>query len=99
MIHPLITETRSDKCLTCGSSRSIEIYDFFGNPIRYTALLDKYHMGQKDVFKSFKYPLYQARCKTCREVFQIEWIGNTRPIPITKSNITCKLFKMNFGSQ
>lgn len=80
MIVP-IYYTREDTCPLCNKEKSLEIYDKFNNPIRFSTILD---FGELERLKSKQ--LRYMRCKNCESEFEIDFTGQDRiPKALEKS--------------
>lgn len=54
---------RPDYCPYCDTERSVELYDRYDNPLRYTIFLDRFYNGkEKELIKDYVY----IRCRKCR---------------------------------
>lgn len=69
---------RPDQCPKC-KSQTIECYDYYGNPIGYHGIADKWMRGDK-IKIDHKYPIYDMKCKRCGQHYNIKWINNC-PLP------------------
>lgn len=68
-----------DYCKKC-KTKSIEIFDYFNNPMGYRSISNAYTQGipNKDLLN--KRAVYRMRCRRCGTVFQIRW-DNHYPVP------------------
>ena len=77
MIKPF-TYDREDTCSKCNSERSIEAYDYNGNPLKLSLSIDRgVPIKQKNI-------LY-LKCKNCKAEFFPNWITEY-PTPMTDSS-------------
>lgn len=73
---------RYDTCHNCNEPRSIECYDEYDEPIRYSILLDKYLKG-KDISEIINSRVFTImKCCKCGKVYCIDWTGDF-PRPLT----------------
>lgn len=82
-------------CSNCGKD-TIEIFDFFGNPVRYKAMI----LGKPESLEFLKdRNIYSMKCKNCGMEYKMEWKDDASyPIPIRENNLE-KLFKEVFISK
>lgn len=79
MIKPFI-RIRPDTCPRCGAERSVEAYDMYNNPIRFSYAIDR---GRDISDIRIKY----LECTRCRSQFPCNWVGKY-PRPLNQSNYT-----------
>ena len=85
-----------DYCKKC-KTRSIEIFDFFNNPMGYNAISNAYMQGIPNNGMLDKRAVYRMRCRRCATVFQIRW-DNHYPVPdLYPANKDYKQFVQEFN--
>ena len=64
---------RMDKCHRCGSE-SLELYDYFNNPMNYKEIINYYMEGSRmPKALNNKRDFYTIRCKKCGKTYPIIW--------------------------
>lgn len=86
---------RMDRCQNCGN-QTLEIYDYFNNPMGYKSIVDLFMSNQKMPLSLMnKRAFYTIRCKKCGKMYPIIWVGGF-PLPdFTPSHIS--EFVQSFG--
>lgn len=87
----IFQKIREDTCPDCMSERSLELYDRYNNPLRFSYLLDRNALQYIDNRK-----LSHFKCKKCGNVFHIKWTGDNRNIPRPLLAIKIRDFMANF---
>jgi len=77
MIDPI------DTCPNCRSHRSIELYEYFNDPVGYRKIADQYMAGAHCMEFNTRTPFYTFRCIKCGKAFPILW---DRGFPIPDAN-------------
>lgn len=87
----IFRQLREDTCPDCETERSLELYDRYNNPLRFSHLLDRNALCYLDNKK-----LSHFKCKKCGKVFHIKWTGDKRNIPRPLQDIRISDFMTNF---
>lgn len=90
-MQKIFQQIREDTCPECWSERSLELYDRYNNPLRFTHILDR---GALDCINNKK--LSHFKCKKCNKVFHIKWTGKNRNIPRPLQDIKIRDFMSIF---
>ena len=93
LIKPFTIE-REDYCIKCKTKKSIELYNIYDKPMRYSNLLD--YSNTIDLSSILdNSSLSYMRCKKCGTIYKIYWRGN-KPEPLD-SNIFYDNFLQNYS--
>lgn len=68
-----------DMCPKC-KNRTIEIFDYFNNPMGYSKLLDLWNKGKPITEIIDKRSIYKMRCRSCGTNYSIRYYGEI-PLP------------------
>lgn len=95
-MHQPIIFLRMDMCPRC-KNLSLEIYDYWNNPMGYRHIIDAYTNGETmPVGMLNKREFYTIRCKKCGQAFPIIWRDR---FPFAESNPMDKsIFRGKFKS-
>ena len=77
-----VSFSRPDLCPKC-NNQGIEIYDYFGHPLNYRHIIDRWMNGLSNNLDN-KYPIYIMKCKNCGCLYNIIW-NNDYPLPDFRS--------------
>lgn len=88
-MNNLMIKIREDTCLSCGSERSMELYDSKNKPVRFTFLLDS-NQTNRLINRELEY----FKCKHCGKEFRIDMTDPTIPKPL--SSIKLEDFMRSF---
>lgn len=90
-MQKIFQKLREDTCPECGCERSLELYDRYNNPVRFSHLLDRDALRYLENKK-----LSHFKCNNCHKTFQIKWTGDRRNIPRPLQDIKIYDFMSNF---
>lgn len=91
MMKKIFKQIREDTCPVCDTERSLELYDRYNNPLRFSHLLDRDALRYLDNKK-----LSHFKCKKCGKTYHIKWTGDERTIPRPLQDIKIHDFMANF---
>jgi hypothetical protein len=72
-----ITFFRPELCQAC-KNQTIEIYDYYGNPLGYTKVIDRRELKLDPELD--KRAVYQMKCRRCGVIYDIVWVDGY-PLP------------------
>lgn len=79
----IFSKIRPDKCMECGTNRSIEIYDIFDKPINYSYLVDLHETKNINIMERLNNrTLSYMKCKRCGKIYCIDWREPDYPVPV-----------------